>query len=52
MKIMLTPTPNPNDYVVTFHNSQEDAENDVNAMPISLIMMELTKRRFLFDSNI
>ena len=29
---MLTPTPNPDDYVVTFHNSPEDAENDVNAI--------------------
>ncbi|MDA0860904.1 MAG: proprotein convertase P-domain-containing protein, partial [Bacteroidetes bacterium] len=29
---MLVPTPNPDDYVVTFHNSLEDAENDVNAI--------------------
>ncbi|MDA8572842.1 proprotein convertase P-domain-containing protein, partial [Flavobacteriaceae bacterium] len=31
-QLMLVPTPTPDDYVVTFHNSLEDAENDANAI--------------------
>jgi gliding motility-associated-like protein len=30
--VVLAPNPNPSDFVLTFHNLAEDAENDVNAI--------------------